>query len=195
MALQFATHTLSVAQRGTGLTKFRPSPLWRHGASTFGSVSRATTPASVELYPGTLTGLLQSFPLPSLVAGRGLIVDQCVRPGAFGVADLLDRARRTRPPEPCAGRASVRVVCASPCRCRRWEHYGIRSVGTLAAGRGGMTQSKCGAPTQGGGRCRNKAITGSSRCSKHQGPWSAYGVAQRRKKEAEAKMKQLRKKR
>lgn len=58
-----------------------------------------------------------------------------------------------------------------------------------------MTQPTCGAPTQGGTRCRNKAITGSSRCAKHQGPWSAYGVAQRKKKEAEAKMRKLRKKR
>lgn len=57
-----------------------------------------------------------------------------------------------------------------------------------------MTQPKCGAPTQSGSRCQNKAITGSSRCAKHQGPWSAYGVAQRKKKEAEAKMRKLRKK-
>lgn len=59
----------------------------------------------------------------------------------------------------------------------------------------GMVQPKCGAPTQSGGRCQNKAIMGTSRCSKHQGPWSPYGVEQRKKKEAEAKMKKLRKKR
>ena len=59
----------------------------------------------------------------------------------------------------------------------------------------GMVQSKCGAPTQSGGRCQSKAIIGSSRCAKHQGPWSAYGVEQRKKKEAEAKMRKLRKKR
>ncbi|GAA4082426.1 MULTISPECIES: hypothetical protein [unclassified Streptomyces] len=58
-----------------------------------------------------------------------------------------------------------------------------------------MTQSKCGAPTQSGKRCQNKAVIGTSRCSKHQGPLSAYGVQQRKKKEAEAKMKKLRKKR
>ncbi|MFG2757553.1 hypothetical protein [Streptomyces wuyuanensis] len=58
-----------------------------------------------------------------------------------------------------------------------------------------MTQSKCGAPTQSGRRCQNKAVVGSSRCAKHQGSWSAYGVAQRKKKEAEAKMRKLRKKR
>lgn len=58
-----------------------------------------------------------------------------------------------------------------------------------------MVQPKCSAPTQSGGRCQGKAITGSSRCSKHQGPWSAYGVEQRKKKEAEAKMRKLRKKR
>ncbi|MFB6631966.1 HGGxSTG domain-containing protein [Streptomyces sp. NPDC056362] len=56
-----------------------------------------------------------------------------------------------------------------------------------------MTQSKCGARTQSGRSCQNKAIIGSSRCAKHQGPWSAYGVAQRTKKEAEAKTRALRK--
>ncbi|MFD3532520.1 hypothetical protein [Streptomyces sp. NPDC058664] len=58
-----------------------------------------------------------------------------------------------------------------------------------------MTQPKCGAPTQSGGRCRSRAINGSSRRAKHQKPWSAYGVEQRKKKEAEAKMRKLRKKR
>lgn len=58
-----------------------------------------------------------------------------------------------------------------------------------------MTQSKCGAPTQSGGRCQSKAIIGSSRCARHQGAWSAYGVEQRKKKEAEGKMRKLRKKR
>ncbi len=38
-------------------------------------------------------------------------------------------------------------------------------------------------------------MAGTSRCSKHQGAWSPYGVEQRKKKEAEAKMKKLRKKR
>ncbi|MEW1800341.1 hypothetical protein ACIGO7_20755 [Streptomyces virginiae] len=57
-----------------------------------------------------------------------------------------------------------------------------------------MTQPLCGAATQDGRRCRNKAITGGGQCSKHQGAWTAYGVAQRKKKEAEAKMRKLRKK-
>ena len=58
-----------------------------------------------------------------------------------------------------------------------------------------MTQSICGAPTKSGKRCQNKAVIGTSRCVRHQGAWSAYGVQQRKKKEAEAKMKKIRKKR
>ncbi len=58
-----------------------------------------------------------------------------------------------------------------------------------------MTQPMCGAPTKSGKRCQAKAVIGTSRCSKHQGSLSAYGVQQRKKKEAEAKMKKLRKKR
>lgn len=65
----------------------------------------------------------------------------------------------------------------------------------MTDGGGGMVQSKCGALTQSGTRCRNKAIINTSRCAKHQGPWSSYGVEQRKKKEAEAKMRKLRKKR
>ncbi|WP_438314553.1 hypothetical protein ACSHWO_23455 [Streptomyces sp. HUAS TT3] len=56
-----------------------------------------------------------------------------------------------------------------------------------------MTQPRCGAVTQSGGRCRNKAIVGSGQCAKHQGAWTAYGAAQRKKKEAEDKMRRLRK--
>lgn len=37
------------------------------------------------------------------------------------------------------------------------------------------------------------SIMNSSRCQLHQGGWSGYGVAQRKKKEAEAKMRKLRK--
>ncbi|MYV73682.1 hypothetical protein GT352_06950 [Streptomyces sp. SID1046] len=61
-------------------------------------------------------------------------------------------------------------------------------------GRGRVTQPKCGAPTAKGGRCAKPAIMNSSRCQLHQGGWSSYGVAQRKKKDAEAKMKKLRKK-
>ncbi|MFE9372324.1 HGGxSTG domain-containing protein [Streptomyces sp. NPDC006711] len=58
-----------------------------------------------------------------------------------------------------------------------------------------MTQPLCGAPTKSGKRCQNKAVIGTSRCSRHQGSWSPYAVEQRKKKEAEAKMKKIRKKR
>ncbi len=57
------------------------------------------------------------------------------------------------------------------------------------------SQSKCGARTKSGTACRNLAVVGTSRCSKHQGPWSAYGVAQRKATEAEAKKRKIRKKR
>lgn len=38
-------------------------------------------------------------------------------------------------------------------------------------------------------------MIGTSRCAKHQGPWSAYGVAQRKETEAKAKKRKIRKKR
>lgn len=57
------------------------------------------------------------------------------------------------------------------------------------------TQSRCGARTLAGTACRNRAVIGTSRCAKHQGPWSSYGVAQRKEKEAKAKKRQIRKKR
>ncbi|GAA3488554.1 hypothetical protein GCM10018987_26370 [Streptomyces cremeus] len=58
---------------------------------------------------------------------------------------------------------------------------------------GGM--AKCGARTKAGGRCQRKVVTGTSRCPVHQGAWSAYGVAQRKEKEAQAKKRGIRKKR
>lgn len=57
-----------------------------------------------------------------------------------------------------------------------------------------MTQPRCGAQTAKGSRCTKPAIMNSSRCQLHQGGSSSYGVAQRKKKEAEAKMRKLRKK-
>ncbi|SCD57980.1 hypothetical protein GA0115257_112835 [Streptomyces sp. LcepLS] len=55
--------------------------------------------------------------------------------------------------------------------------------------------AKCGAPTKAGGRCQRKVVSGTSRCPLHQGPWSAYGVAQRKEKEAREKKRGIRKKR
>ncbi|MGW6689193.1 HGGxSTG domain-containing protein [Streptomyces sp. NPDC054961] len=57
-----------------------------------------------------------------------------------------------------------------------------------------MTQPRCGAQTVKGRPCTKPAITNSSRCQLHQGGWSGYAVAQRKKKEAEARMRKLRKK-
>ncbi|MFI5545936.1 hypothetical protein ACIA6E_19435 [Streptomyces sp. NPDC051815] len=57
-----------------------------------------------------------------------------------------------------------------------------------------MTQPRCGAQTAKGKPCAKPAIVNSSRCQLRQGGWSSYGVAQRKKKEAEAKMRKLRKK-
>lgn len=56
-------------------------------------------------------------------------------------------------------------------------------------------QSRCGARTQAGTACRSLAVVGTSRCAKHQGSWSAYGVAQRKEKEAKAKKRKIRKRR
>lgn len=55
--------------------------------------------------------------------------------------------------------------------------------------------AKCGAPTKTGGRCQRKVVTGTSQCPVHQGPWSEYGVAQRKEKEAKEKKLRIRKKR
>lgn len=38
-------------------------------------------------------------------------------------------------------------------------------------------------------------MIGTSRCAKHQGAWSAYGIAQRKEKEAKATKRTIRKKR
>ncbi|MFE5811732.1 HGGxSTG domain-containing protein [Streptomyces sp. NPDC056491] len=59
-----------------------------------------------------------------------------------------------------------------------------------------MTRPRCGAQTAAGRPCTKPAMVNSSRCQLHQGGWSRwsrYGVAQRKKKEAEAKMRKLRK--
>ncbi|GHJ92654.1 hypothetical protein SNE510_21730 [Streptomyces sp. NE5-10] len=57
-----------------------------------------------------------------------------------------------------------------------------------------MTQPKCGAPKQRGGRCTRPAEPGSGQCWQHQGKWTARAQADRKKKEAEAKKQELRKK-
>lgn len=57
------------------------------------------------------------------------------------------------------------------------------------------SQSRCGARTQAGTACRNLAVINTSRCAKHQGSWSEYGVAQRKEKEAKEKKRKIRKKR
>ncbi|RLU94588.1 hypothetical protein CTZ27_17880 [Streptomyces griseocarneus] len=70
----------------------------------------------------------------------------------------------------------------------------LRTVSSPSIRRGdGM--AKCGAPTKTGGWCRRKVVTGTSRCPVHQGAWSAYGVAQRKEKEAKEKKRTLRRKR
>lgn len=59
-------------------------------------------------------------------------------------------------------------------------------------GLGGDGMAKCGARTLTGGRCQRQVVSGTSRCPVHQGPWSAYGVAQRKEKEAQAKKRKKR---
>ncbi|MBT2525508.1 hypothetical protein J7E91_08680 [Streptomyces sp. ISL-99] len=49
------------------------------------------------------------------------------------------------------------------------------------------TQSRCGALTEKGTRCRRLAMVGASRCDLHRGDWSSYTV--QRRKEAERKAK------
>lgn len=61
--------------------------------------------------------------------------------------------------------------------------------------KGGSSMAKCGAPTKAGGRCQRPVVTGTSRCPVHQGPWSSYGVVQRKEKEAKEKKRKIRKKR
>lgn len=81
---------------------------------------------------------------------------------------------------------SLSVSWAGPFRGRTVSNEGSRW--------GRMTQPRCGAQTAKGKPCTKPAIVNSSRCQLHQGGWSSYGVAQRKKKEAEAKMRKLRKK-
>lgn len=68
------------------------------------------------------------------------------------------------------------------------------SIRLLRRGGGGVTQPKCGAPTETVGRCKRPADVGSGQCFQHQGAWTAKARAQRKKKEAAAKMQELRKK-
>lgn len=68
-------------------------------------------------------------------------------------------------------------------------------VGVLGIQLGAVDMAKCGARTKTGGRCQRQVVSGTSRCPVHQGPWSAYGVAQRKEKEAKAKNRKIRKKR
>lgn len=49
--------------------------------------------------------------------------------------------------------------------------------------------AKCGATTKTGGSCQQKVVTGTSRCPVHQGPWSAYGVTQRKEKKRRIRKK------
>lgn len=57
-----------------------------------------------------------------------------------------------------------------------------------------MTQPRCGAAKKRGGRCKRPAILNSGQCYRHQGKWTARGVADRKEGEARAKKQELRKK-
>ncbi|MEU6862904.1 HGGxSTG domain-containing protein [Streptomyces sp. NPDC046876] len=93
---------------------------------------------------------------------------------------------------PCAGSASVRVACAFLATGLRGNIPG--SGDNEVGSRWQVTQPRCGAQTAKGRPCSKPAIMNSSRCQLHQGSWSSYAVAQRKKKDAEAKMRKLRKK-
>jgi len=43
------------------------------------------------------------------------------------------------------------------------------------------TQSRCGAITEKGTRCRNLAMVNASRCYRHRGEWSSYTIERRKK--------------
>ncbi|MFC9297687.1 HGGxSTG domain-containing protein [Streptomyces sp. NPDC057011] len=81
---------------------------------------------------------------------------------------------------------SLRPSLARPSRGQTVDDAGSRW--------GRMTQPRCGARTAKGRPCTKPAIMNGSRCQLHQGGWSSYGVAQQKKKEAQAKMRKLRKK-
>ncbi|MDI6410925.1 hypothetical protein QLX52_19030 [Streptomyces albus] len=53
------------------------------------------------------------------------------------------------------------------CGLRRWHAVG--------------TQSRCGAITEKGTRCRNLAMVNASRCYQHRGEWSSYTIERRKK--------------
>ena len=51
------------------------------------------------------------------------------------------------------------------------------------------TQSRCGALTEKGTRCRRLAMIGASRCDRHRGEWSSYTIQKRKEAEQKAKAK------
>lgn len=51
------------------------------------------------------------------------------------------------------------------------------------------TQSRCGATTGKGTRCRNLAMVGASRCYRHRGAWSSYTIERRKAKERKRRKK------
>ncbi|MEE1667995.1 HGGxSTG domain-containing protein [Streptomyces sp. WAC07094] len=55
------------------------------------------------------------------------------------------------------------------------------------------TQSRCGALTEKGTRCRRLAMVGASRCNLHRGEWSSYTIEKRKEAERKAKTRKRRK--
>ncbi|MEV0965346.1 MULTISPECIES: HGGxSTG domain-containing protein [unclassified Streptomyces] len=49
------------------------------------------------------------------------------------------------------------------------------------------TQSRCGALTKNGTRCRRLAMVDASRCHFHRGDWSTYTIKKRKEAEQKAK--------
>ncbi|MFI2367458.1 HGGxSTG domain-containing protein [Streptomyces sp. NPDC018833] len=55
------------------------------------------------------------------------------------------------------------------------------------------TQSRCGALTQQGTRCRRLAMENASRCDLHRGDWSTYTIKKRTEAAKKAKTRKRRK--
>lgn len=61
----------------------------------------------------------------------------------------------------------------------QWSRPGVGNVARM--------QSRCGALTEKGTRCRRLTMIGASRCNLHRGEWSSYTIEKRKEAERQAK--------
>ncbi|BBC96141.1 hypothetical protein SRO_4965 [Streptomyces rochei] len=69
----------------------------------------------------------------------------------------------------------------------------VRTTIETGVGYVARTQSRCGAFTGKGTRCRRLVVVGASRCDLHRGEWSSYTIEKRKEAERKAKTRKRRK--